>query len=88
VAGLAHVVVPKSADPRKVDAEALRVRTFGFSLLSGLQRTNFTLGYSDDTLVLVRGSACVALGPLPRRISLAMPAMGVDAQGETASHGE
>ena len=57
---LVHVTVPKSEDQREIRAESVRVQSFGLSLLSGMQRTNLTLGYNDETMVLVRGGSCVA----------------------------
>jgi len=63
------MVIPKSTDEREVRAESIRVESFGLSVLSNYQRTNITLGYSDDTMVLVRGNACVAFGQLPGDLS-------------------
>lgn len=79
---LVHVVVPKSADQREVRAESVRVRSFGFSILSGLQRTNITLGYNDDTMVLVRGDSCVVMGSGPLSFGTAAAFNGNSAQGK------
>jgi hypothetical protein len=62
---LVHVVIPKSSDQSAIRAESVRVQSFGLSLLTGPQRTNLTLGYNDDTLVLVRADSCVVLGSAP-----------------------
>ena len=62
IAGLVHVVVPKSADAREVRGESIRVKSFGLTVLANPLRTNITLGYSDDTMVVVRNNACVAFG--------------------------
>lgn len=62
IIGLVHAVVPKVAGLGETNAQALQVRSFGLSLLTSAERTSLTLGYNDDTLVLVRGSACIAIG--------------------------
>lgn len=63
VVGMVHVVMPKSPDAGEVSVQSLQVRSFGLSLLSAVERTSLTFGYNDDTLVLLRGNACVAIGP-------------------------
>ncbi len=63
VVGLVHVVVPNSGDPNLVRAQALQVTSIGLSVLTSAERTSLTLGYNDDTLVLVRGDTCVAIAP-------------------------
>ncbi len=73
---LVHVVVPKSDDKREIRAESVRVQSFGLSLLSGLQRTNITLGYNDETMVLMRGDSCVAIGAGPLSLGTAAALIG------------
>lgn len=79
---LVHVVVPKSDDRREIRAESVRVQSFGLSVLSGLQRTSITLGYNDDTLVLVRGDSCVAIGPAPLSFGATAALNGNSTQGK------
>jgi hypothetical protein len=62
VVGMVHVVMPKISGTEQVRAQALQVRSFGLSLLSSAERSSLTLGYNNDTLVLVHGSACVGIG--------------------------
>ena len=71
VIGVVHMVVPKLVDTDAAQAQSLQVRSIGLSLLTAAERTSLTIGYNDDTLVLVRGSACVALGRGLRLTSLA-----------------
>jgi hypothetical protein len=79
---LVHVVVPKSSDQRAIRAESVRVQSFGLSLLTGLQRTSITLGYNDDTLVLVRADSCVVLGSGPLSFGTVAALNGDSIQGK------
>lgn len=70
VLGLAHVVLP--AREAVGAGVALRVRAVGVSFLTSSARSNFTIGFSDDTLVLVNADACVAV---PSYLRDARPAL-------------
>jgi hypothetical protein len=65
VLGFVHLVTPRPENDRNIGAESVRVKSIGLSMLASPQRTNFTLGYSDDTLLFLRNNACVFTDPLP-----------------------
>jgi len=79
---LVHVTIPKSDDQRAVRAESVRVQSFGLSLLSGMQRTSVTLGYSDDTMTLMRGDSCVVMGAGPLSFQASTAYNGDSTQGK------
>jgi hypothetical protein len=61
VVGWAHITLPPASGTENIGAHSMRVRSAGLTLLASPERTHLTLGLADDTLVVVRNNACVAM---------------------------
>jgi hypothetical protein len=57
---------PTSASPTAADW--IRLRSFGLAYSRTDIGTSVDLGYSDNTLAVIRGNSCIILDPVPTRL--------------------
>ena len=69
VVGWVHLTLPPAMADRKA-ADWIRMRTFGLAVSSTDIGGAFELGYSDNTLAVIRNNSCVALDRLPPSLQL------------------
>jgi hypothetical protein len=67
VIGFVHLTLPPSAEDPKT-ADWMRMRTVGLALSRTDIGSALELGYSDNTLAVIRKNSCVQLGQLPTNL--------------------
>lgn len=64
VIGWVDLTLPPAVAAADTGADWVRMRTFGLAISSTPISNAFELGYSDNTLAVVRNNSCVAFPPI------------------------